>query len=150
MSRVRAGVLSFLAGFTFTVISIFLNQLPDPASVMSQITLFFLTLLFEFFLFLLAWQMSIIISCAPSRVVYAAHAHAFRREVNTFNLLMLLGFSLLGMSVMLMFLLWNLLYLALASSVVWVVVLIITYGIVRNYFKRTRTRIEQEKSTHGE
>jgi hypothetical protein len=117
--------------------------------VMSQITLFFLTLLFEFFLFLSAWQMSIIISCAPSRVVYAAHSHAFRREVNTFNLLMLLGFSLLGMSVMLMFLLWNLLYLALASSVVWVVVLILTYSIVRNYFKRTRTRIEQENSTHG-
>lgn len=142
MSRVRASVLSFLAGFTFTVISLFLTQLPDPTSVMSQITLFFLTLLFEFFLFLSAWQMSIIISCAPSRVVYAAHAQVFRREVNTFNLLMLLGFSLLGMSVMLMFLLWNLFYLALASCIVWILLILTAYRIIRKNIEITRTRFE--------
>ena len=142
LSRVRASVLSFLAGFTFTVLSIFLNQLPDPTSSLSQITLFFLTLLFEFFLFLSAWQMSIIISCAPARIVYTAYTSVFRREVATFSLLMLIGLSLLGMSVMLMFLLWNLLYLAFASSVVWILFIVTTYGIIRNNIKRTRLRIE--------
>ena len=138
LSGVRASVLTFLAGFTFTVLSIFLNQLPDPASSMSQITLFLLTLLFEFFLFLSAWQMSIIISCAPARIVYAAYAHVFRREVATFSLLMLLGLNLLGMSVMFMFLLWNLFYLALASSVVWILFIIATYNIIRKNIKRIR------------
>lgn len=146
LSRVRASVLSFLSGFTFTVISIFLNQLPDLTSVMSQATLFLLTLVFEFFLFLLAWQMTIVISCAPARVVYVAYGYVFRREVATFSMLMLLGFSLLGMSVTLMFLLWNLLYLALASSVVWIVILMTTYSIIRKNIKRTRARIEREDS----
>jgi hypothetical protein len=143
LSRVRASVLSFLAGFTFTVISIFLNQLPDPTSSLSQITLFLLTLLFEFFLFLSVWQMTIIIGCAPDRIVYAAYGHVFKREVATFSMLMFLGLSLLGMSVMLMFMLWNLLYLALASSVVWILFIVTAYSIIRTNIKRTRARINR-------
>ena len=142
LSRVRASVLSFLSGFTFTVIGIFLSQLPDLTSVMSQATLFFLTLLFEFFLFLSAWQMTIIIGCAPARIVYTAYGGVFKREVATFSLLMFLGLSLLGMSVILMFLLWNLLYLALASGVVWIVFIVTTSSIIRKSIKRTRVRIE--------
>ena len=138
LSGVRASVLTFLAGFTFTVLSIFLNQLPDPTNSMSQITLFLLTLLFEFFLFLSAWQMTIIISCAPARIVYAAYGRVFRREVATFSLLMFLGLSLFGMSVMLMFLLWNLFYLALASSVIWILFVIAAYSIIRKNIKRIR------------
>ena len=145
LSRTRASVLTFLAGFTFTVISIFLNQLPDPTSSLSQITLFLLTLLFEFFLFLTAWQMTIIISCAPPRIVAAAYGRVFRREVATFSMLMFIGLSLLGMSVMLMFLLWNLIYLAIASSIVWIVVLITSYSIIRKNIKLTRARYEQAK-----
>lgn len=144
ISRVRASVLSFLSGFTFTVISIFLNQLPDPTSGLSQTTLFLLTLLFEFFLFLSAWQMTILISCAPARIVSTAYGQVFRREVATFSLLMFLGLSLLGMSVMLMFLLWNLLYLALASSVVWILFIVAAYSIIRTSIKRTRARINTE------
>ena len=138
LSEVRADVLTFLAGFTFTVLSIFLNQLPDPTSSLSQITLFLLTVLFEFFLFLSAWQMSIIISCAPARIVHAAYAQVFKREVATFSLLMLLGLILLGMSVILMFLLWNLFYLALASSIVWVLFITAACSIIKKNIKRIR------------
>jgi len=87
--------------------------------------------------------MSIIIGCAPARIVYTAYTHVvFRREVGTFNLLMLIGLSLLGMSVMLMFLLWNLLYLALASCVVWILVIVATYSIIRKKIKQIRALIE--------
>lgn len=138
LSGVRFGVLTFLAGFTFTVIGIFLNQLPDPTSNMSQITLFFLTVLFEFFLFLSAWEMSTIISCAPARIVYSAHTSVFKREVATFSLLLFLGLILLGVSVVLMFLLWNLFYLALASCVVWVLFITTACNIIRKNIKRIR------------
>ena len=142
LSSVRASVLTFLSGFTFTVITLVLNQIPDLTSVISQMTLFFLALLFEFFLFLSAWQMTIIIGCAPTRIVYAAYGRVFKREVATFSLLMFLGLSLLGMSVILMFLLWNLLYLALASGVVWILFIVTTSSIIRKSIKRTRVRIE--------
>ena len=143
LSSVRANVLSFLSGFTFTVITIFLNQLPDLTSVISQITLLFLTLLFEFFIFLSGWQMTIIIRCAPTRIVYAAYGRVFRREVATFSMLMFIGFILWGSSVMLMFLLWNLLYLALASCIVWIFLIVTTYRIIRKNIKHTRARIER-------
>ena len=142
LSRVRASILSFLAGFTFTVLGIFLNQLPDLTSLISQSTLFLLTFLFELFLFLGAWQLSIIISCAPARIVYAAYSRVFKREVATFSYLMLIGLSLLGLSVTLMFLLWNLLYLALASGIVWIIFLIATLSIIRTNTKRIRAYIE--------
>ena len=138
LSGIRAGSLTFLAGFTFTVLSIFLNQFPDPTNSLAQVTLFFLTILFEFFLFLSAWQMTIIISCAPARIVYAAYGHVFKKEVATFSLLMFVGLSLLGMSVMLMFLLWNLFYLAIASGVVWIFFIIAAYSIIRKNIKRIR------------
>jgi hypothetical protein len=146
ISRVRASVLTFLSGFTFTVISIFLSQLPDLTSGISQITLFFLTVLFEFFLFLSAWQMSIIVSCAPTRIVHKAHVQFFRSELNTFSMLMFLGLSLLGMSVMLMFLLWSLLYLALASSIVWILFIITSYSIIRKNTKRISTQFKMKRN----
>ena len=87
--------------------------------------------------------MSIIISCAPARIVYAAYGGVFKREVATFSLLMFLGLSLLGLSVMLMFLLWNLQYLAVASCMVWIVVIVATYRIIRTNIKRIRTYYEK-------
>ena len=143
LSSVRASVLTFLSGFTFTVITLVLNQIPDLTSITSQMTLFFLTLLFEFFLFLSAWQMTIIISCAPTRIVYAAYGRVFKREVATFSILMFIGFILWGMSVILMFLLWNLLYLALASFAVWILVIITNYRLIRKRIKRTRAHYER-------
>lgn len=144
LSRARVSVITFLAGFTFTVLGIFLNQLPDPSAPLSQITLFLLTLLFEFFLFLSVWQISIIISCAPSRIVYAAYSGVFRRETGTFSILMFVGLSVLGMSVMLMFLLWNLLYLAIASCAVWIVVIVASYRIIQQSIHRVRTYYAQQ------
>jgi len=50
-----ASVLSLLSGFTFTAFTILLAQLPDPSSIISQFTLFFLAALFYIFITLLAW-----------------------------------------------------------------------------------------------
>ena len=144
LSRARVSVITFLAGFTFTVLGIFLNQLPDPSAPLSQITLFLLTLLFEFFLFLSVWQISIIISCAPARIVGEAYSGFFRHETGTFSILMFIGLSVLGMSVMLMFLLWNLLYLAIASCAVWIVVIIASYRIIQQNIKRVRMFNDQQ------
>jgi hypothetical protein len=144
LSRTRVSVITFLAGFTFTVLGIFLNQLPDPSAPLSQITLFLLTLLFEFFLFLSVWQISIIISCAPARIVGEAYSGVFRHETGTFSILMFIALSVLGMSVMLMFLLWNLLYLAIASCAVWIVVIIASYRIIQQNIQRVRTYNAQQ------
>jgi hypothetical protein len=86
--------------------------------------------------------MTIIISCAPARIVGISYSRVFKREVATFSMLMFIGLSLLGMSVMLMFLLWNLFYLALASCIVWILLIVTAYRIIRKNIENIRARIE--------
>jgi hypothetical protein len=61
LSRSRLTMLSLLTGFTFTAVTLLTNQLPDQNSPLAQLTLAFLTIMFNLFLFLLQWQMIILI-----------------------------------------------------------------------------------------
>jgi len=120
----RTTMLSLFSGFTFSAITILLNQLSDPNSLISQATLFFLVVLFDLCLFLLAWQTVIVVgtynvSNAPARGVW---------ELTVFNLLLVVVFILWGWSVVLMFLLQNLYNLAMASGVLWMAVILL--GVV--------------------
>jgi hypothetical protein len=57
---------------------------------------------------------------------------------------MFICLSVLGISVMLMFLLWNLLYLAIASCAVWIVVIIASYRIIQQNIQRVRMFHDQQ------
>jgi len=70
--------------------------------------------------------------------VREAYAGVFRHETGTFSILMFIGLSVLGMSVMLMFLLWNLQYLAIASCAIWIVVIVASYRIIQQNIQRVR------------
>ena len=105
VSGSRVTMLSLLSGFTFSAITVLLFYRSDPSSVLSQITLFFLVILFDLCLFLLAWQTIIVIGTwsvikAPERSKW---------ELSVFNFLLIFVFILWGWSVVLMFLLRNIL-----------------------------------------
>lgn len=51
LSNLMSGML-FLAGFTFTVVTILLTRLPNPNTVQSQLILFFFTVFFYLLIFL--------------------------------------------------------------------------------------------------
>lgn len=148
VDRSRVTMLSLFAGFSFTAITLFLDQSPDPSSFMAQLVLFFLVVLFDLCLFLLAWQTIIMIGTwnvgvTPDRSKW---------ELSAFNFLMIIAFILWGWSVVLMFLLWNLTLLSIISGGLWAAVIvgavIILRGMVRRLgwsvkkeFKNIRTRI---------
>ena len=132
LSRTRVTMLSLFSGFTFTAIVILPNQLPDPSSLISQLTLFFLVVLFDLCLFLLAWQTIIVVGTYNVRNPPARE----KWELTIFNLLLSMVFVLWGWSVVLMFLLWNLYYLALVSGVLWVAVIVTTYAAMHGMAKR--------------
>src|SRR5512136_1237685 len=100
----RVTMLSLFSGFTFSAITVLLFYLPDPSSFISQITLFFLVVLFDLCLFLLAWQTIIMIGTWN---VQNAPGHS-RWDLSVFNLMLILVFILWGWSVLLIFLLRNL------------------------------------------
>ena len=136
----RVTMLSLFSGFTFSAITVILFYLSDPSSLIAQFTLFFLVVLFDLCLFLLAWQTVIMIGMwnvhkPPSRSKW---------ELSVYNLLLMIVFILWGWSVVLMFLLRNLHYLALVSGVVWVAVIVIAIAILRGMTKRLGWSIKEE------
>ena len=127
LSQVRARVLGLLSGFTFTAIFILLVQLPDPTARMSQITLLFLAVLFDLFVFLLAWQTTIVINLYKTRAPEAARKGI---EIELFNWLLLVAFSLWGVSIILMFMLWEMVVIAVISGAFWVLVVVLNFILV--------------------
>jgi len=113
-------VASVFAGFTFTILTLLLTQLPDPSSIMSQLTLFFLAVLFDLLAFLVSWN-------SINNIYFCRNVPPLTKRLAMFNWLSVLSYSLLGVPIVLMFLLWNLIYLALALAVVWALFIIATF-----------------------
>ena len=110
-------ILVLLSGFTFTGITILLSLFPVLDSLTVQFILFFLSSLFFLFMFLLTWLNAMLMRLCRNRP-------SVTREVAGFNRLTLLGYVLLQLAVVLMFLIWSLVYLSLASGVVLVLFVI--------------------------
>ena len=130
-------VASVFAGFTFTILTLLLTQLPDPSSIMSQLTLFFLGVLFNLLAFLVGWN-------TINNIYFCRNVPPLTKRLAIFNWLSVLSYSLLGVSIVLMFLLWNLIYLALALAVVWALFIIATYIFTYRpllEFRKTRAKI---------
>ena len=92
LSSVRVTMLSLLSGFTFTTITLLLKELPDPSSTISNIALLFLTIIFDLLLFLLGWQIYIVIGLQEVR---DPPSHS-RWELSAFNGILLLVFYMWG------------------------------------------------------
>jgi hypothetical protein len=136
-------IIALFCGFTFTVITILLVELPAPIQIQSQIILFFLASLFNLFQFLLFSYILYLAFCIkavpPELKRLGTHARVH-------ELLTVLSFYLLGLAVVLMFFLWNLLYLALASGVVYALFIILAYVIIW----RPALEISQEMRSQSE
>ena len=126
--------LHFFAGFTFTSITILLTQLPDPNSIYSQLTLFLLALLFYSFIFLALY--------ARAEVTYfMKNRPPLSKRRTAFNLAILLVFSMSGLTIILMFLLWNLVYLALTSGITWTLYIISVFIFIVKPFQEHRKKV---------
>ena len=104
-------ILVLLSGFTFTGITILLSLYPVLGSLGVQFILFFLASLFFCFMFMLTWFNANLMKLARS-------LPPVTRDVVHFNRLLILTYMLLQLAVVLMFLVWNLFFLSLASGVV--------------------------------
>lgn len=133
------GALSLLAGFTFTAFTILLAQLPNPSSLLSQFTLIFLAALIFLFLNLLEYSHVRIIR-------YCKNIPPASRGVNTFNSLIILGSLGLGFAILLMLLIWNFIYPALATAVVWGISIILSHIYITKPFAEYRKTTSQSGS----
>jgi hypothetical protein len=105
-----SNIVVLLSGFTFTAITILLSQFPVLGSLTSQIILFFLASLFFLFIMLLGMVHGLLTKLCRN-------FPPVTKDIAGFNRLTILSWILLQLAVVLMFLIWGLVYLSLASGV---------------------------------
>ena len=139
MMSVTGSTISLLSGFTFTAFTILLTQLSDPSSIASQFTLFFLAGLFYLFMVLLMWSHRHIMR-------YTKNIPPLSKGTNTFNFLLLVSFWGLGTTMVLMPFIWNLIYLALATGIMWVTFIMLGWVYIMRPFVEYRKTVSQRGS----
>lgn len=132
-----SNIVVLLSGFTFTAITILLSQFSVLGSLTSQLILFFLASLFFLFIMLLGMIHGLLTRLCRN-------FPPVTKDIAGFNRLMLLSWILLQLAVVLMFLIWNLVYLSLASAVILV---IFNIPQIRGVIRTRRLNEEKEVKT---
>jgi hypothetical protein len=133
LSNLMSGML-FLAGFTFTVVTILLTRLPHLSSVQSQLILLFFTVFFYLLIFLAS-------HFAIEVIYYCESIPPLSIQTKITNPLVVLVILLVGFALPLLFLLWELTSLATISGLIWVFFAIAIFLFVYMPFQRWRSRI---------
>ena len=124
---------SFLSGFMFTAITVLIALLPDPSHIRIQLVLLFMAVMLDIFMFYMGnfYQ----------RVLYfCRYVPASSGRKSVFNVLSDLSVLFgLGVSTVLLFLLCNLIYLALAQLIAWMLTSVAAYkSIFKPYYEKRK------------
>ena len=133
-------VLSLFCGFIFTSITILLTVLQNKGGTLAQATILFLTLIFYFSLYVLLDNLEMAFH-------YIKDIPPLTLKVKPFFYLLLI-FYFFGTSTIFMFLLFDLIYLAVISAVVWIVVVIMSVNsTVKRFYKQSIVRYWPKKES---
>jgi len=132
MSNLGSG-LFFILGFMFTVITILLTRLPNLDTLQSQLILLFFTVVFNLVGFL-AFLLTV------EGIYFCRRVPPPSKRFTVINVLAFLVTILVGFIVTLLFLLWNLTFLVVASGVVWVLFVIAEFVFVWKPFQEHRKK----------
>jgi hypothetical protein len=126
-----------LAGFASTSLALLITLLPNPSQMFAQITLFLVMFMYALLAFIGLWG-------GWDIIYFCRKVPPLTRRLKTYNYVSLSGYSLFGAIPVLLFLVKNLIYLALISAFVWIAFMIATYIICWKPFRtyhETRTRM---------
>ena len=138
LSNLGSGLL-FISGFMFTVITILLTQLPNLNSPQSQLTLFFFSVIFNLATFLAFFV-------TMEGIYYCRRIPPLSKRRAIINMLNLLVTVMIGLTVTLLFLLWNLTFLVITSGIVWMGFVISGFFFVWKPFTEYRKKFRSKKS----
>ncbi len=133
-------VLSLFCGFLFTSIAILLTSLQNKEGVLAQATILFLALIFYLSLYVLLDNLEMAFH-------YIDNIPPLTLKVKPFFFLLLV-FYFFGTSTILMFLLFNLLYLAAISAAIWACFVVASLtSTVRRFYKQSVERPWPKRGT---
>lgn len=125
--------ISLLCGFLFSVIALLVSNYPYLNSFQAQIVLLGLTAIFDLSLYTL-------MDCLVMGIYFCGRIPPTTKHLRSFNFRLMLVFYFFGVATVLLFLLWNLFYLALASAVMWAVVVASSYISIVKPFNQYRSQ----------
>lgn len=126
-------IFSIFAGFTLTVLVLFITRVPDPSPMLIQVTLFLLCFILDLFIFLLAWISGL-------SVRYIREIPPYTKGMVMCSFSEYLGISLFGVVATLLFVSYNLVLLASASFAMFIVSLVLRYFYIMKPQMETRRK----------
>jgi hypothetical protein len=130
-------VWSLFCVFVFTAITMLLTLIPDPSRIPIQVSLFLLGTIFDLLLFVVyAYQRAL------EHSVRVAPPLPRKMRRARYDMLDNLVYILLGATILSMFLVWNLFYLALVIGIVHAFFLTLGYFVVSQPLKKTVQKYE--------
>ena len=136
----QKGTYAFICGFTFTTITLLIISLPNPNTVLSQLIMLFLTIVFDLLLYL-------ILLMGVESLRFCKDIPPYDKSLRLCNTLSNLGFVLWGFTVPSIFLLWDLIYLAIVSTIIWIILMLITNVTIVKQFNEYRGITKFKKNT---
>ena len=127
----QKGTYAFICGFTFTTITLLIISLPNSKSVLSQLIMLFLTVVFDLLLYL-------ILLIGVESLKFCKDVPTYDKSLKLCNTLSDLGFVLWGFTIPAIYLLWDLIYLAVFSTIIWIIFIVITNFTVKKQFEQYR------------
>jgi len=127
----QKGTYAFLCGFTFTSITLLIISLPDQQTILSQLIMLFLTIVFDLLLFL-------ILLIGVESLYFCKDIPPYNDSLKLCNTLSDLAFVLWGFSVPLMYLQWKMVFLAVISTAIWIIFILMSYFTIVKRFNQYR------------
>jgi hypothetical protein len=130
----------FICGFTFTILTLLVINLPNPNTILTQSIMLFITILFDLLLY-------VILLIGVESLQFCKDIPPFGRSLRLCNFLSDLVIVLWGFSVPLIFLLWNIVYLAVLSTIIWIIFILISNFTLVKPFKQYRKILKVKRDT---
>ena len=117
--------------FTFTILTLLVINLPDPNTIVAQSILLFITVMFDLLPYL-------ILLINVEALQFCKNVLTYGRRLQHCSSLSNIVMTLWGFSIPLVFLLWNIVYLAVVSAVIWVLFIGVSNFTIRKPFMQYR------------
>jgi hypothetical protein len=131
-------VLSLFCGFLFTSITLLLTMVQNKEGILAQTVILLLTLIFYFSLYTLLDNLEMAFHYIKNIPVLTLKVRPF------LNLLLI--FYLFGSTTVLMFLLFNLVFLAVISATIWAIIVVLSINFIAKRFYKQSVKREWKKA----
>ncbi len=127
----QKNLYTFISGFTFTTLTLLIINLPNPNAIREQLIMLFLTIVFDLLLFLISL-------IGVESLQFCKDIPPYKKSLDLCNNLSNIVFVLWGFSIPLIYLLWNMIYLAILSTTIWIILMIISNFTIKKPFEKYR------------